>query len=120
MHPEPTIADTSLDMMSESDAASLRLFIAQRRVWSSHLPLRNDEGEPLLLVLPKRQELKPMTEDERLLALPALKQQLMANPHYAMVIEQEGDQYLLDWMTIWGTRYEPEPVPTGTDNITLI
>jgi len=53
-------------------------------------------------------------------ALPALRQQLQANPYYAMVVEQEGDQYLLDWMTVCGSQYEPQSPPTGTDNFEIL
>jgi len=61
-----------------------------------------------------------MSEDEKMRALPALRQQLQANPYYAMVVEQEGDQYLLDWMTVCGSQYEPQSPPTGTDNFEIL
>ncbi len=103
----PVLDDAAILAMGEAQSASLRLSMANHHVWACNPTVMNADGTIASLVLPKRYPLVLMTEEQRVEAIPTLTQELLSNPHYAMVVKEFGVPYVLDWMTVWGVPYEP-------------
>jgi hypothetical protein len=113
----PDLEPSASLTMSECNEAFMRLSMANHRVWACNPTVMDADGTIASLVLPKRFPLVLMTEEQRVAAVPTLTQELVSNPHYAMVVKEFGVPYVLDWMTVWGAHYEPnESNYSGTGN----